>query len=146
MDEATKGHEGPRRGLEREDLPFADEVYRTVGAAIEVHRVLGHGFLEGVYQEALGLEMKSAGIPFREQVPIEIHYKGQILNKGYICDFLVFDNLVVEIKAISHISNIETAQLLNYLRATGKPIGLLVNFGSKGKLEWDRLIGPACPT
>ena len=144
MNEATKGHQGPRRKTEREDLPFADEVYRIVGAAIEVHRELGHGFLEAVYQEALGLEMRAAGIPFREQVAIEVHYKGHVLNKGYVCDVLAFGEVIVEIKAIPHLSHLETAQLLNYLRATGKPIGLLLNFGSKGKLEWERMIGPAC--
>jgi GxxExxY protein len=146
MNEATKGHEGPRRKAERDDLPFADEVYRIVGAAIEVHRLMGPGFLEAVYQEALAFEMNLAGISFREQVPIKIHYKDIILNKGYICDFLAFDAIVVEIKAIPHLSNTETAQLLNYLRATGKPIGLLINFGSKGKLEWERMVGSTSRT
>jgi GxxExxY protein len=142
MNEATKAHEDTRRKPDREDLILADEVYRVVGAAMEVHSRLGPGFLEAVYEEALGIEMLRSGIPFREQLPLEIHYRGQILRKRYVCDFLAFDAIVLEIKAIPQLTNTEMAQILNHLKATGKPIGLLINFGKTGKLDWQRVMGP----
>ena len=136
---ATKGHEGPRNA--NGDLVFAEEVYAIIGAAMEVHRVLGHGFLEAVYAEAMAIELHTRGIPFRAQAPIEIHYKGQALKKHYVCDLIAFDQIVVELKAIPALGTTETAQTLNYLRATGKPLALLINFGTSTKLEWHRYIG-----
>ena len=143
MNEATKTHEGTRRSLERNDLPLAEEVYRIVGAAMRVQDDLGPGFLDAVYEEALAIEFEIEGIPFREQLPIEIRYRDRILKKHYVCDFLLFDAIVMEIKAIPQLTNLEMAQILNYLKATGKPLGLLINFGKAGKLEWQRIAGPA---
>jgi GxxExxY protein len=140
MNEAAKTREGTRRMMERDNLPFADEVYRIIGAAMEVHSRLGFGFLEAVYEEALAIEFGRLGIPFKDQIPIEIQYRDQVLNKHYVCDFLVFDQIIIEIKAIPQLGNLEVAQILNYLKATGKPLGLLINFGRSGNLEWRRMV------
>jgi GxxExxY protein len=121
----------------KEELIFKDEVYRIVGAAIEVSNNLGCGFLEAVYQEVLGMEFQDAGIPFEAQRPITIRYKNRILDKGYIADFICFGKIIVEIKAIKSITETEEAQLLNYLTATKMPLGLIINFGGK-KMEWKR--------
>jgi len=118
-------------------LIYKDEVFKIVGAAIEVSKHLGCGFLEAVYQEAMEIEFSEQGIPFVAQKRITISYKGRILNKEFIADFLCFDKIIVEIKAIKVISNIEEAQLLNYLKATRLPVGVLLNYGSK-KMEWKR--------
>jgi len=119
------------------ELIFKDEVFRIVGAAMEVSNHLGCGFLEAVYQEALGIEFAQRRIAYEAQKRIEISYKDTVLRKEYVADFLCMDCIIVEIKAIRGITGIEEAQLLNYLKATGLPLGLIVNFGSK-KLEWKR--------
>ena len=118
-------------------LIYKDEVYRIVGAAMDVSNTLGCGFLEAVYQEALEIEFQDDGVPFEPQKRIKIIYKNRTLNKDYIADFLCFDNIIVEIKAIKQITGIEEAQLMNYLKATKLPLGLIINFGS-AKLEWKR--------
>ena len=116
-----------------------EEVFQIVGAAIEVSNTLGCGFLEAVYQEALLIELSQRGIPFSEQCMLPISYKGQILAKKYTVDFLCFNQIVVEIKAIRELGHIEEAQCLNYLHAGNHPVGVLINFG-RPKLEWKRLI------
>ncbi len=121
-------------------LLYGDETYAVVGAAIEVHRQLGPGFLEPVYQEALEIESSTQGIPYVAQMSLPIHYKGQLLKKGYIADFVFYDKIIVEIKAISVLSSVNEAQLMNYLKATGFRVGYLFNFGSEGKLERKRLV------
>ena len=113
--------------------------YGIIGAAIEVHKELGCGFLEAVYQEALEREFAGHEIPFKSQPVIRIVYKGKPLNKTYQPDFVCYDEVIVEIKAISSLSGIEEAQLINYLKATGMKVGLLLNFGAKS-LEYKRLI------
>ena len=120
------------------ELILKDEVYAVVGAAMEVSNELGAGFLEAVYQEALAIELAERRIPFAVQTPIEISYKGRKLAKQYIPDFLCYGQLIVEIKAIKQLTSIEDAQLLNYLKASGKPAGVLLNFGSP-KLDWKRM-------
>src|SRR5438046_4295056 len=122
-----------------ETLLYRDEVYAIVGAAIEVHKVLGPGFLEPVYQEALEFELAARAIPFIPQHEIRIAYKGQYLKKSYVADFYVFDAIIVEIKALDKLIDRELAQLLNYLKATGTKVGVLINFGSIGRLEWMRI-------
>jgi GxxExxY protein len=119
------------------ELILKDEVYQIVGAAMEVSNQLGCGFLEAVYQEAMEIELAERRIPYLPQKRIEIYYKGRLLKKEYIADFLCHDRIIVEIKAIKAISNIEEAQILNYLKATNLPLGLIVNFGSP-QLEWKR--------
>jgi GxxExxY protein len=130
--------EGPRIKT-RKDILFAEEVFRVIGAALEVHRALGCGFLEAVYQEALALEFHEQRIPFESQVQLGIQYKQHKLVKHYVADFMVFGEIIVELKSMESLTPRETAQLLNYLHATNKPLGLLINFGSSGKLEWKRL-------
>ena len=120
------------------ELILKDEVYTVIGAAFEVSNELGSGFLEPVYQEALEIEFEERNIPFFAQPRAEIHYKNRILKKEYIPDFLCFDELIVEIKALKEITGIEESQVLNYLKATKKPLALLINFGAP-KLEWRRL-------
>ena len=122
---------------ENNRLLFKDEVYKIVGAAFEVSNTLGCGFLEAVYQEALEIEFQDNHIPFESQKKINIAYKGNTLAKEYIADFICFDSIIVEIKAIKKITEIEEAQLINYLKATQKPVGVIINFGST-KLEWKR--------
>ena len=115
------------------------KTYKIIGAAMEVHRELGCGFLEAVYQEALGREFAAQKIPFRTQPIIEIKYKGEPLEKKYQPDFICYDEVVVEIKAISGVSGNEEAQLINYLKASGLKVGLLLNFGAKS-LEHKRFV------
>ena len=98
---------------------------------MEVHRILGHGFLENVYQEALEIELKNRNIPFKKEEKINIQHKHQILNKQYIADFISYKNVIIELKALSELTSDHEAQPLNYLKATGINIGLLINFGEK---------------
>ncbi|MBI5368878.1 MAG: GxxExxY protein [Planctomycetes bacterium] len=126
--------------LTAEEVYAAKEVYQIVGAAIEVHRVLGWGFLEAVYQEAMSIELKSRGVPVAPQPGLPIEYKAHRLEREYRPDFLCFSNIVVELKAIDHLGPAERAQLLNYLRASNCRLGLLINFGSCARLEWQRYV------
>lgn len=112
--------------------------HSIIGAAMEVHRELGFGFAEPVYQEAMAIELTTRGIPFQDRVELAIAYKGQPLSTKYIPDFICFDSVIVELKALSAIGGIEQAQVLNYLKATGIEIGLLINFGTPS-LEFKRL-------
>ena len=113
--------------------------YKIIGAAMEVHKELGCGFLEAVYQEALEREFIDQAIPFRAQPFIKIAYKGKPLNKTYQPDFVCYDEIILEIKAISNLSGVEEAQVINYLKASGLNIGLLINFGAKS-LEYKRFV------
>ncbi len=122
------------------ELVLGDEVYNVVGAAIEVHRALGPGFLEAVYQEAFEIELTDRVIPFASQVVLPIRYKGRPLKKEYMADVICYGNVLVELKALDRLSGKEEAQVLNYLKATGLRIGILINFGSPMKLEWRRFI------
>jgi GxxExxY protein len=121
------------------DLIYRDEVYAIVGAAMEVHSVLGPGFLEAVYQEALEIEFEARKLPFVAQQELRIAYKGRFLKKTYVADFYAFEDIIVEIKALERLTSNEVAQLLNYLNATGAKVGVLINFGSIGRLEWKRM-------
>ena len=121
------------------DLIYKEEAYAIIGAAIEVHKALGCGFLEPVYQEALEIELAARGIPYKAQAELQIRYKDQILAKTYTADFICFDQIIVEIKAIPALASREEAQVINYLNASSLQLGLLVNFGSES-LEWKRLV------
>jgi len=120
-----------------DNLIFKEEAYSIVGAAMNVSNILGCGFLEAVYQEALEIELTENNIPFEAQKEIRISYKNKILHKQYIVDFLCYKNIIVEIKAIKKIAEIEEAQLINYLKASKLPLGLIINFGTP-KLDWRR--------
>jgi GxxExxY protein len=122
------------------ELLLKDEVFAIIGAAIEVHRELGPGFHEAVYHEAMEIELADHGIPFLAQEPLTIRFKTHILKKRYEPDLLCYNQVIAELKALNQLSGADEAQLLNYLKATGLRVGLLINFGSIGKLEWKRYI------
>jgi GxxExxY protein len=115
------------------------QTYRIIGAAMEVHKELGRGFVEPVYQEALELEFSDRGIPFRPQVEMPVFYKGRKLKAHYRSDFLCYDEIIVELKALTRVGDGESAQVLNYLKASRQERGLLINFGS-GSLEHKRFV------
>ena len=115
------------------------KTYAIIGAALEVHKELGSGFLEAVYQEALEREFTYQEISYKSQHPVRIEYKGKPLKKTYEPDFICYDDVIVEIKALDKLSGVEQAQIINYLKATGIKIGLLINFGSKS-LEHKRFV------
>ena len=122
------------------DLLFKGEVYKIVGAMFEVYKTLGTGYLEPVYQEALAIELTKQGIPFEREHRLSIYYKDVKLEKWYAPDFVCFGQIILEIKVLTHLSKIEVAQLLNYLKITKMRLGLLANFGSSPRLEWERYV------
>jgi len=121
-------------------LLFADETFLVQGAVFEVSRQMGTGFLEAVYQECLTLELTARGIPFLASPPLTVTYKGQALTQSYRPDFVCFDKVIVELKAVRELAPEHRAQTLNYLRATGLRLGLLVNFGCAPKARVERLV------
>jgi len=127
------------------ELLFKDEVYMLIGAAMEVYNELGAGFLEPVYQEAFELELVARNIPITPQKELTIKYKEQLLRKTYIADLVAYGEIIVEIKALEKLSSREESQLLNYLKATGMQLGLLINFGAKNGLEWKRMVNTKMP-
>jgi GxxExxY protein len=121
------------------ELLFKVEVYAIIGAAMEVHKILGCGFLEPVYQEALEIELRNRDIPFEAQKQLPIYYKDQQLEKTYVPDFISFGEIIIEIKALNHLSSTEESQLLNYIKAANFRLGLLINFGAES-LQWKRMV------
>jgi GxxExxY protein len=119
--------------------------YAVIGAALEVHRQLGCGYLEAVYQEAMELELTARGIPFQPQAEIPVRYKGRVLKTFYRADFVCFDAVVVELKALTQIGSIEEAQVINYLKGTGFEIGLLLNFGRTSLQSKRYILTPGTP-
>lgn len=109
-----------------------------IGAAIEVHSSLGPGFLESVYEAAMAIELNLREVQYEQQKPIPVMYKGE-KAKDFFCDFLVGEKVLVELKALKAITGAEEAQLLNYLKATGLKVGLLINFGEQS-LRYKRLV------
>ena len=122
------------------ELLYKEDTYRIIGACFEVYKDKGNGFVEPVYQECLGMEFALQGIPFTAQAALRISYKGQELKQRYIPDFMCYEKIVVELKAVSQVTDEHRAQVLNYLKATGCRVGLLVNFGHYPKLEYERII------
>jgi GxxExxY protein len=120
------------------NLPYKDEAYSIIGAAIEVHDILGPGFLESVYESAFVEECKMRDMPIQEQVRMNITYKERPLSTNFIADIVAYGKIIIELKAIKRLTEIIEAQLLNYLKATQMTVGLLINFASHGKLEWKR--------
>ena len=110
---------------------YKDLTEKIIGAAMEVHRILGPGFLEYVYQEALCYELKQRELSFEPQKELDIWYKDFLIPRKYTPDLIVDDCVIIEIKATSKLTNNDEAQLLNYLRATRQKIGLLLNFGEE---------------
>jgi len=119
---------------------FKEESYKIVGACFEVYREKGCGFLEPVYQECLEIELRSQGIPFLAQRPLALNYKGVALRSVYQPDFICYDKIVLEVKAVKEVTDEHRAQVLNYLKATGFKLGLLVNFGHYPKAEIERIV------
>ena len=117
---------------------FKDETEKILKACINVHNELGNCFLEPVYQEALAIEFDLLGIPYEKEVKLEISYKGHKLDKIYYADFVCFESIIVELKAVSKLINVHKAQLINYLNAINKEVGLLINFG-EASLKWQRI-------
>ena len=122
-----------------------EQTYAILGAAIEVHKTLGHGFLEPVYQEALALEFTNRGIPFQQEAVFPIDYKGKKLNTFYKADFICFNEVIVELKALDMLTVLEQSKVINYLKAGGLQRALLLNFGTK-TLQYKRLVNnyPQC--
>ncbi len=122
------------------ELIYPEESYRIVGACFEVYNEKGNGFLESVYQECLHLEMEMQNIPHVQQQEMPLKYKGKPLVQTYKPDFVCFDKIIVEIKALPCLIDEHRAQLINYLHATGLRLGLLVNFGHYPGLQYERLV------
>ncbi len=116
------------------------EGYNFMAAVFEVYNVMGNGYTEDVYQESLELELSDRKIPFQAQSELAIQYKGKSLRRKFRPDLMVSGDIIVELKAASALTGECEAQLLNYLKATGKPVGYLVNFGCKDRLEWKRFV------
>ena len=116
------------------------ESYEIMGACFEVYKEKGSGFLESVYQECLEMEFGDRKVPFRAQPPLALAYKGRPLKSKFTPDFICYDKIVVELKAVSWLSDEHRAQAQNYLRATKLKLGLLVNFGHYPKLEYERIV------
>jgi GxxExxY protein len=109
--------------------------YNIIGAALEVHKQLGCGFLEAVYGEALELELNARSIPFEREKMLSIVYKGQMMKQYYVADFVCYGSVIVELKAVSKLESIYDAQVLNYLKATNMEVGLLLNFGEESLVK-----------
>ena len=118
---------------------FQDESYNIIRACISVHKELGCGFLEAVYQEALAIEFRNCGIPFHREATMDIYFQNVKLKKSYIADFICYDKIILELKAISTITTEHEAQVLNYLKASGLKLGMLINFGQIS-LKYKRLV------
>ena len=121
-------------------LLFEEETFRIRSAVFEVSKQLGIGFLEAVYQEALALEFEERDIPYVASPALGVMYKGKLLSQTYRPDFVCFDRVIVELKALRELAPDHRAQTLNYLRATGLHVGLLVNFGCAPKARVERLV------
>ena len=118
---------------------YREESFAIIGACMKVHRTLGAGFLEAVYEEALEREFQNMKIPFKRQVKLDLYYGNQKLTKQYRADFICYDEIIVEIKAVSLIPTAFYAQLQNYLKCTNIELGMLINFGTSS-LTYKRMI------
>ena len=123
----------------REEYIYQEESEKIIGACFEVHKILGNGFLESVYQEALSLEFKQRWIQFEPLKKLNISYKGHLLEKFFTADFVCYDSIILEIKALANLAPEHSAQVLNYLKATDMSLGLLINFGSP-RVQINRLV------
>ena len=121
-------------------IVYKEESYKVVGAAFHVYNVLGYGFLEAVYQESLEIELHRQGIPFEREKELKILYDGVELKQTYKADFVCFEKIIVELKAVTALDDVHRSQVYNYLHATGYKLGLLLNFGCSNGLENERIV------
>ncbi len=121
-------------------LIFRDECFRIIGACLAVYKDKGNGFAEPVYQDAMEIELELSGIPFDPQRNYPIQYRGRTPRHTYTPDLLCFEAIIVELKAAKALTDEHRAQVLSYLKVTGLQLGLLVNFGSHPRLEWERIV------
>ena len=119
-------------------LLYGELTQKIIGAAMEVHKILGPGFLESVYEESLAHELELRGVVFERQKVLAVHYKSIMAGK-FIADMVIDNKVLVELKAIRMLTKVDEAQLLNYLRATGIRVGLLFNFGAPSLEHWRRI-------
>ena len=122
------------------EIIYKEEAFAIIGACFEVYNDKGCGFLEAVYQECLEIEFGLRNLPFVSQAELTLTYKGRTLKKTYQPDFVCFGKIIIELKAVSELSDVHRAQVHNYLKAAGYRLGLLVNFGANGKLEYERIV------
>ena len=127
-------------GLLEKILNKAPGNIRTSIHAMKVYEILGHGFVESVYQEALEIEFQRRNIPYKREVEIEVYYDGVLLEKKFRADFVCYDSIIVELKAVSELDEGNLLQLSNYLKATHLRLGLLINFGNMSGVEIERWI------
>jgi GxxExxY protein len=119
---------------------FKSEGYRVMGAAFEVYNQLGYGLSEEIYQQSLEIELELCGIPFQTKPELTVFYKNRMLTSRYKPDLVAFDQIIIEIKAVTELIQDHQAQLFNYLRIARRPVGYLINFGHKDDLEWRRFV------
>ncbi len=124
----------------KSELLFKDECYKIVGACFEVYREKGSGFHEPVYQECLEIELRLQGVPYEAQKALALEYKNCPLRPTFQPDFICFDKIILEVKAVSDLTDEHRAQVMNYLKATGFQLGLLVNFGHYPKAQVERIV------
>lgn len=122
------------------DLIYSNESFAIRGAVMKVYNTLGCGFLEAVYQEVLAIELEKRNIPFEREKELSIFYEGHLLQKKYFADFVCFDKIIVELKAVKEMDDSHRSQIYNYLKATGFKLGLLINFGNYKKVEIERRV------
>ncbi len=122
------------------NLIYREEVYAIIGGCFEVYNEMGSGFLEEVYQESLERELAFREIPFEAKPKLPIYYKGQLITKKYEPDFVIHSKIIMEIKAVKALADEHRAQVHNYLKASNFKVGLLVNFGKSGGLEYERIV------
>jgi GxxExxY protein len=130
------------RGIQisQHKILYKEESYAIQGAVFEVYKELGYGFLESVYQECLGKEFSVRGIPYVKQVDLPVLYKGEPVNLTYRVDFICYEKIMLELKAVQMIKNEHRAQLMNYLKISGLRLGLLINFGTCPRATVERII------
>lgn len=120
------------------EIIYKEESYKIIGACFEVHKILGHGFKESVYKDALEVEFKKIGVPFQREKSYNIFYKEK-LKHFFVADFIVYDTIILEIKIGQYIGDPYLKQTLNYLKASGLKLGIVINFGTSS-LEYQRVL------
>jgi GxxExxY protein len=136
----TTNHTNDTNEGKQMEIVYKEEAYAIMGACFEVYNEMGCGFVEPVYQECMEIELGTRGIVFRRKAELELHYKGRRIQRKYVPDFICWDKIIVELKAVSQLAEVHRAQVHNYLKATGLKLGLLINFGHYPKLEYERIV------